>query len=603
MHRLLYLVSLPLLAFRFAYAQPGSQRPEPRFTVRDAIRSEWARQPLSWTEAQKAALPPRDRLRLERTILRIGAPGTPPLLPPELEKPTLEAWETKAKIARSPQDRFTALHFLNRLKSPKALLALAGLKPADAATWPKHLHLEASIATAQLNRAEVSTNLQAFLDALHQAGKVDPVRAQAARLRLVMAGKQKELLPPVPATPGSLLALLDAWNRAPWAQRRELALQGFRSLSPDSAAWPRLGLLVPDQATLDRACVGILSRLAEGLPSPAPAEAFQVGGSPWSCSTHPLAQWYGFQALAKLETPLPVLQPALRLEPPMGAATPLLLGALLPALRHQDPGVADQVRSRLLSGPDPIARAAAIEDLPSAPTDLDTLTRLTWNDSQLDSRATLIQSYARWKLAPEDQMTRLRPWLQHPDWACRSAAYLALQKLDPTIPWPAAPQPTKTDTAIIKEAVRLAERDKPVRLRLSLSGKRSITLKLDPKVAPMNVANLVLLAKKGYFDGRLVPRVVPDFVVQMGSPCDTMEGGPGYTLRCEDSLTWYGPGSVGMALSGKDTGGSQFFITTNATPHLTGKYTRLGVVEDLDRAMKLLDDLELGAQILSVRVL
>jgi cyclophilin family peptidyl-prolyl cis-trans isomerase len=165
------------------------------------------------------------------------------------------------------------------------------------------------------------------------------------------------------------------------------------------------------------------------------------------------------------------------------------------------------------------------------------------------------------------------------------------------------PKPTKTDEAILKEATRLGERGKPVRLRITFAGKRSVTLKLDPTVAPMNVANLVLLTRKGYFNGRLVPRVVPDFVVQMGSPCDTMDGGPGYTVRCENSLTWYGPGSVGMALSGKDTGGSQFFITTNATPHLTGKYTRMGEVEDLDRAMKILDDLELGAKIESIKVL
>ncbi|HEX7553497.1 MAG TPA: peptidylprolyl isomerase, partial [Geothrix sp.] len=164
-------------------------------------------------------------------------------------------------------------------------------------------------------------------------------------------------------------------------------------------------------------------------------------------------------------------------------------------------------------------------------------------------------------------------------------------------------KPSKIDDAILKEATRLAERGQPVRLRITFSGPRSVTLRLDPTIAPMNVANLVLLARKGYFDGHLVPRVVPDFVVQMGSPVDTMDGGPGYTVRCEDSLDWYGPGSVGMALSGKDTGGSQFFITTNATPHLTGKYTRLGEVEDLDRAMQILDDLELGAKIISIKVL
>jgi cyclophilin family peptidyl-prolyl cis-trans isomerase len=575
----------------------------PRFTIRDAIQAEWTRQPLNWTEAQKAALPIPDRMRLEQTIRRIGAPGTPGLIPPELEQPTTEAWETLAKAARNPQERFTAVYFLNRLKSPRALVALAGLTPVDAVTWPKHLHLESSIATAQLNGAEVSADLQVFLDALLEAGKVDPVRAQAARLRLVLAGRQKELLPRVRATPGSILALLDAWNRAPWTQRRELALQAFRSLSPESEVWPRLGLQRPDQPTLDRACLGILSRLSEGVPSPAPAEVFQVGGSPWPCSSHPLAKWYGFLALAKLETALPFLQAALRQEPPLGASNPMLVGVLLPVFRHQIPEQADQVRDRLLCGPDPIARAAAIEDLPSVPTTLDALTRLAWNDSQLDSREALIQSYARWNMTPEDQKTQLRPWLQHPDWACRSEAYQALLKLDPATPWPTAPKAAKDDKALLKEAVRLAERGKPIRLRLSLSGRRSFTLKLDPKVAPMNVANLVLLARKGYFDGRLVPRVVPDFVVQMGSPCDTLDGGPGYTVRCEDSLAWYGPGSVGMALSVKDSGGSQFFITTNATPHLTGRYTRLGEVEDIDRAMDVLDDLEVGARILSIRVL
>ena len=274
-----------------------------------------------------------------------------------------------------------------------------------------------------------------------------------------------------------------------------------------------------------------------------------------------------------------------------------------PTLRKLAPQTADSFRVALLSQKDPTARAAAIEDLTSTPADLAALTQRTCADSQFEAQQTLIQSYARWKMAPEEQKTQLRPWLQPPDWACRWEAYQALVRLDPATSWPTAPKPTKTDEAILKEATQLAERGKPVRLRITFSGIRSVTLKLDPTLAPMNVANLVLLAKKGYFNGRLVPRVVPDFVVQMGSPHDTMDGGPGYTVRCENSLTWYGPGSVGMALSGKDTGGSQFFITTNATPHLTGKYTRMGEVEDLDRALKLLDDLELGAKIESIKVL
>ena len=591
MRRLLGLLSLPLLA------------QAPHFDAYAAIEAEWARQPLTWTEAQKSALPPADRARLERSLLRIGAPGTPDLLPPELEKPTLPAWESKAREARSPQERFTALFFLNRLKSPRALEALAGLRARSATTWPRNLHLESAIATARLNGAEVTADLRAFLAALDRVGKGDPVRAQAARLRLVLAGKEAKLLPPIPATPGSLLALLDAWNRTPWEGRRELGLQGLRSLSPASPIWARLGLRAPSAAVLEQSCVGILSRLAEGLPNPAPAEAFPTEGAPWSCATDPLATWYGLQGLAKCPTPLPALQSALRAQSPMGLSQSTLQAALLPALRRQAPEAADALRARLLSGSDSIARAAAIEDLPAAPEDLEVLTRRTWDDPPFDAQQTLIQSYARWKLNPDAQRAQLLPWLQHPDWACRTEAYRALVKLDPQTPWPAAPNPTPTDRAILQEATRLAQRGHPVRLRVSLSGKRSFTLKLDPKVAPMNVANLVLLARRHAFDGRRVPRVVPDFVVQMGSPVDTMDGGPGYSMRCEDSLTWYGPGSVGMALSGKDTGGSQFFITTNATPHLTGRYTRLGEVEHPDQTLKLLDELELGARIESIRVL
>src|SRR5512133_2886960 len=133
----------------YALAGTSALAQTPRFTVRDGIPTEWSRQPPAVTESQKAALPAMDRTRLERTILRIGAQGAPALLPPELDKPTVEAWDTQAKIARTPQARFTALFFLNRLKRATALVALDGLTPADAIGWPRHLHLEASIATAR----------------------------------------------------------------------------------------------------------------------------------------------------------------------------------------------------------------------------------------------------------------------------------------------------------------------------------------------------------------------------------------------------------------------------------------------------------------------
>ena len=94
--------------------------------------------------------------------------------------------------------------------------------------------------------------------------------------------------------------------------------------------------------------------------------------------------------------------------------------------------------------------------------------------------------------------------------------------------------------------------------------------------APLTVYNFVRLAESGYFDGGAWHRVVPDFVVQDGCPRGDGWGGPGRTIRCEYNQLPYAPGMVGMALSGKDTGGSQFFFTLADQPHLDGCYTVFG---------------------------
>ncbi|MGH7730033.1 MAG: HEAT repeat domain-containing protein, partial [Candidatus Eiseniibacteriota bacterium] len=93
------------------------------------------------------------------------------------------------------------------------------------------------------------------------------------------------------------------------------------------------------------------------------------------------------------------------------------------------------------------------------------------------------------------------------------------------------------------------------------------------EAAPQTVKNFIRLAERGYFDGLAVHRVVPNFVIQDGDPTGTGSGGPGYTIRCEYNRLRYEPGRVGMALSGKDTGGSQWFITHSPQPHLNGRYT------------------------------
>ena len=96
--------------------------------------------------------------------------------------------------------------------------------------------------------------------------------------------------------------------------------------------------------------------------------------------------------------------------------------------------------------------------------------------------------------------------------------------------------------------------------------------------APLTVANFMALARKGFFDGTAIHRVVPDFVVQGGDPRGDGEGGPGYTIRDEINMRPYLRGTVGMALDWDDTGGSQFFITHSPQPHLDGRYTVFGTV-------------------------
>ena len=106
----------------------------------------------------------------------------------------------------------------------------------------------------------------------------------------------------------------------------------------------------------------------------------------------------------------------------------------------------------------------------------------------------------------------------------------------------------------------------------------TIEIHLNVVEAPLNVASFLDLARRGFYDGLAFHRVVPHFVVQGGDPRGDGSGGPGYALRCEIGQRPYGRGTVGMALSGKDTGGSQFFITHTPTPHLDGRYTVIGWV-------------------------
>ena len=117
--------------------------------------------------------------------------------------------------------------------------------------------------------------------------------------------------------------------------------------------------------------------------------------------------------------------------------------------------------------------------------------------------------------------------------------------------------------------------------------------------APQTSRSFMELARKGYYNGLDIHRVVPNFVFQYGDPRGDGEGGPGYTIRDELNLRTYVRGTVGMALEWPDTGGSQFFITLSPQPHLDARYTVFGHVVN---GMDVVDRIKPGDVVQRIRV-
>jgi cyclophilin family peptidyl-prolyl cis-trans isomerase len=138
----------------------------------------------------------------------------------------------------------------------------------------------------------------------------------------------------------------------------------------------------------------------------------------------------------------------------------------------------------------------------------------------------------------------------------------------------------------------------PIRATLTTT-RGNVRVLLRGADAPLTVANFALLARRGYYTGLAFHRVVPNFVTQDGDPRGDGSGGPGYAIRDELNRRWYDRGAVGMALSGPDTGGSQYFLTHSPQPHLDGHYTVFGhVIAGFD----VLDALVQGDRILTVTI-
>ncbi len=116
--------------------------------------------------------------------------------------------------------------------------------------------------------------------------------------------------------------------------------------------------------------------------------------------------------------------------------------------------------------------------------------------------------------------------------------------------------------------------------------KGDIVVELFENEAPIATANFISLVQKHFYDGLKFHRVLAGFMAQGGDPKGNGSGGPGYAIRCEcfqENHRNHFAGSLSMAHAGRDTGGSQFFLTFAAMPNLNGKHTVFGrVIEGLD---------------------
>src|SRR5947207_80971 len=245
---------------------------------------------------------------------------------------------------------------------------------------------------------------------------------------------------------------------------------------------------------------------------------------------------------------------------------------------------------QLLAHPDPAVRSIAADLLARHPAtaDVDRLiqayTRAAgdpFDDARLSAVAALgaiARAGAEGRLAVAGRFLATAP--RADDYLVRR---LAAERLpDAAERWgPAVPIATGRGSEAYRDAVRryllAALRGQPPRVTIE-TDRGTMVAELYATEAPLTVAAFLDLVERRYFDGSRWHRVVPNFVAQDGDPRGDGWGGPGFVLRDELNPVRYETGTMGMALSGPDTGGSQFFITHSPQPHLDGTYTVFGPV-------------------------
>jgi cyclophilin family peptidyl-prolyl cis-trans isomerase len=275
--------------------------------------------------------------------------------------------------------------------------------------------------------------------------------------------------------------------------------------------------------------------------------------------------------------------------------------AAIAAVAEAKPPGLDKLLLDLLRADDFTVRSAAaaalgrLKTASAVPALLDAY-KIAQADAAYGARAAILLALNA--IEPSTARQLARQALNDPDWALRVRAAMLLRDAGDT----------DVDTAI-RPAIAGRPVDTPewqalVNPKFSPhafieTDKGEIEIELAVLDAPLTVDNFMTLARKGFFRGVAIHRVVPDFVVQDGDPRGDGEGGPGYTIRDEINQRPYLRGTVGMALDWEDTGGSQFFITHSPQPHLDARYTVFGHVV---AGMDVVDRLAVGDIVRGVRI-
>ncbi len=252
-----------------------------------------------------------------------------------------------------------------------------------------------------------------------------------------------------------------------------------------------------------------------------------------------------------------------------------LLAAGRPLLSHPDAAVRSVAA-------DVVARAAS----PSHLAGLIALYRRTGRDSFPDAAISALNAILAIRKAGPAARARVdREFLQTAD---RPADYLLRRWAEDNWPeaarrWgPAYPIATGRTLQDYRDVVRrfVVAPDSVARPHVTIETEQRgpIEIELLGPEAPLTVANFLRLVGRRFFDGNRWHRVVPNFVVQDGDPRGDGFGSPGGAIRDEINPRRYDRPMLGMALSGPDTGSSQWFINLSSQPHLDGIYTVFGRV-------------------------